>query len=499
MTALDRARPNRRRLARAASGLSLVVVVAACTSSAGSPASSALATTTTRTPSQKGGTTAPSTGRGRHRAASVTGTDWTVYHRYASGSGRGPATLPLSHLVSAWTSKVLDGELYGEPLVWRSDVYVATEEDTVYALSAKTGGVIWSHHLATPVPAGDLPCGNIAPVVGITSTPVIDASRGELFVVADELVDGTAHHEFYGLDATTGRIEVSQGADPPGAYVPALLQRASLTLDDGRVVFGFGGNYGDCSTYHGFVESVPETGGRADFFEVDRGAGESQGAIWMGGAAPVVGSKGNLWVAAGNGSVSSPSGPYDDSDSVLELSPSLKLLQFFAPASWWSDNANDYDLGSEVPAVLPNGLVVQAGKSQTVYLLRAGKLGGIGHALERITGFCGNDVDGGVAFDGSTVYLPCENGVIAMATDAATKTFRELWQTPTGAGGPPILAGGYLWSLEGGTLYALSPRTGRAAATYEVGGAATDFPTPSVGDGLLLAPSADQVHAFRQS
>ena len=145
--------------------------------------------------------------------------------------------------------------------------------------------------------------------------------------------------------------------------------------------------------------------------------------------------KGDVWVAAGNGSVRSP-GRYDDSDSVLELSPSLKLLQFFAPSDWYNDNANDRDLGSSVPAVLPNGLVVQAGKSQTVYLLRASRLGGIGGQVDEKTNICGNDVDGGVAFSGSTAYLPCENGVMAVATDAKTLKLRVLWQTPTGAGGP---------------------------------------------------------------
>jgi len=354
---------------------------------------------------------------------------------------------------------------------------------------------VWSRHLATPVPSGDLPCGNIGPTVGITSTPVIDTARGEIFVVADELVSGRPRHEFYGLSTADGAIIVKQHVDPPGADTAAILQRASLTLDGGEVVFGFGGNYGDCSSYHGWVESVPVSGGKAHFFEVDAHAGDSQGAIWMGGGAPVLNAKGDVWVAAGNGSVHSP-GRYDDSDSVLELSPSLKLLQVFAPSDWYDDNANDRDLGSSVPAVLPNGLVVQAGKSQTVYLLRASRLGGIGGQVDEKTNICGNDVDGGVAFSGSTVYLPCENGVMAVATDAKTLKLRVLWQTPTGAGGPPILAGGLVWTISSGNLFALSPRTGKAVERFSINGAATDFPTPSFGDGHLLAISNDQVYGF---
>ncbi len=423
-------------------------------------------------------------------------TDWLVYHRYATGSAEGPAGLHLSHLKAAWTSPVLDGSLYGNPLVWGKDVYVATENDTVYALSASKGKVLWRHHLATPVPSGDLPCGNIGPTVGITSTPVIDTARREIFVVADELVKGSPRHVLYGLNTGNGKLELGQRVDPPGAYTPAILQRASLTLDDSRVIFGYGGNDGDCSRYHGWVESVPVTGGKADFFEVDHPRGDDQGAIWMGGAAPVIDSKGDVWAAAGNGSVSSP-GRYDDSDSVLELSPTMKLLQFFAPSDWYSDNGSDYDLGSSVPALLADGLVVQAGKSQTAYLLKASHLGGIGGQRSELHHVCGADIDGGVAVAGTTVYLPCEAGIMAVSANPKTLKMRQLWQTSTGAGGPPILAGGYVWTMSGGTLFALNPRNGSPVQEVNVGGAATDFPTPSVGDGLLLAPATNQVHAYR--
>ena len=64
-----------------------------------------------------------------------------------------------------------------------------------------------------------------------------------------------------------------------------------------------GGNYGDCAAYRGLVIAVPETGGTPKMFTVDAAADESQGAIWMGGAAPVVDSGGDIWVSAGNGSV----------------------------------------------------------------------------------------------------------------------------------------------------------------------------------------------------
>jgi polyvinyl alcohol dehydrogenase (cytochrome) len=420
--------------------------------------------------------------------------NWTVYHHDLAGSGD-VSGIDLSHLKKSWTSKSLDGQLYGEPLVLGSTLYVATENDSVYALSASTGRVLWRHHLATPVPSNDLPCGNISPTVGITSTPVIDVARKEIFVVADELVKGRPHHKLFGLALANGKTELSEGVDPHGADAAAILQRASLTLDGTRVVFGYGGNSGDCSTYHGWVESVPVTGGKATFFEVDDRPGDYQGAIWMGGAAPIVTKNGDIYVAAGNGSATARSAAFDDSDSVLELSSSLKLLHYFAPSDWRSDNASDSDLGSAAPAVLPNGLIVQAGKSRTIYLLRS-SLGGIGHQLQQKTNECGADFDGGVAFSGGTVYLPCEAGVMAVLTNATHHTMKVLWQTSSGAGGPPILAGGLVWSMGGGNLYALSAKSGNIVEQFSVGSSATDFPTPSVGDGRLYATSADQVHAF---
>jgi len=421
--------------------------------------------------------------------------DWTVYHGDPAGSGDAGPSLDLSPAHAVWTSPVLDGAVFSEPLVLGSTVYVTTENDTVYALRATNGSVAWSTHVATPVPSGALPCGDISPVEGFTGTPVIDPARDELFAVADELVSGTPSFSLIGVDLSNGRVELHQDVSPPGASTPALLQRTGLALDGGNVLFGFGGNYGDCGSYHGWVVAVPEAGGATGTFEVDDSDGESQGAVWMGGAAPEIDASGNIWVAAGNGSVHGP-GTYDDSDSVLELSSDLALRHFFAPSDWYADNAADRDLGSSAPALVGTQ-VVQIGKSQTAYLLNASNLGGIGGQLASVHPVCGNDVDGGTAVSGQTVYLPCASGVIAMAVGSpSSPSLRVLWNTSSGAIGPPIIAGGFVWSIGGGHLDALLPASGALAQSFPLGEQDNHFPTPSFGDGLLLAPSAHQIHAF---
>lgn len=424
--------------------------------------------------------------------ATAAGAKWTVYHATPSGSGAFRGSISLSAVHQAWQSPALTGQLYGEPLVDGKYVYVATTADVVYALNASDGSVAWSATVGTPVAASSLPCGDISPTVGIVGTPVIDAARHEIFVVADEQASGSPSHHLIGLDTSTGTVLLDQAVDPPGSTPSAQLQRTGLNLLRGSVVFGMGGNSGDCSTYHGWVVSVPETGGEAHRFEVDKEA--SEGAIWMGGAAPVVQGRKAVWVASGNGS--NTSGEPQDSDSVLELSPTLERLDVFTPSSWAQDNTNDLDLGSTVPALLSHGHVVQVGKSQTAYVLKRSHLGGIGGQLSTVTGLCGSTFDGGSAINGSTVYLPCRKGPIS-ATVSKTGELHVNWASSVSSAGPPILAGGLVWVIDqSGHLDSLDAASGAINQQLSIGSVANHFPTASVGDGLLFAPATNSVVAF---
>jgi outer membrane protein assembly factor BamB len=419
-----------------------------------------------------------------------------VYHGDLAGSGAAVGVRSVDTSVRAWTSPGLDGQVYGEPLLYASDVYVATEDDSVYALSSATGAVVWSRHIGPAVPRSALPCGNISPTVGVTGTPVIDPSRREVFVVADELVGDAPRHYLFGLDAYSGAVRLSTPVDPPGSDPAALLQRTGLTLDRGSVVFGMGGNFGDCGSYRGRVVSVPEGGGSPSFFTVDSGPDQREGAIWMGGAAPAVDGQGHIWVTAGNGSVASAGRAYDHSDSALELSAGLQLLQYFAPADWRSDNSTDLDMSTS-PAVLGNGQVLVAGKSRIAYLLDAGHLGGIGGQEAELRLPCGDDVDGGASVSGTTVYLPCLTGPVALTVSTSPPGLSTVWSGGLG-GGPPILAAGEVWTIgQNGSLYGLDSRTGTDRQSAYLGAEVNHFPTPAIGDGLLVAPTATGVVAFR--
>ena len=161
---------------------------------------------------------------------------------------------------------------------------------------------------------------------------------------------------------------MNQNVDPEGSTPAALLQRTGLTLDAGHVVFGYGGNFGDCSSYHGWVMSVPEAGGTPAAYAVDSAAGDSQGAMWMGGAAPVVDASGNIWVTSGNGWSPRRATPTTTATRCSSSRP-LALEQYFAPTSWASDNARDLDFSTSV-GLLDDGQAVAASKSRTVFLLK---------------------------------------------------------------------------------------------------------------------------------
>ena len=367
---------------------------------------------------------------------------------------------------------------------------------------ATAGKVLWARHLATPVKASNLPCGDIAPTVGITSTPVIDPARSEIFVVADEAARAPriASHHLIGLDLYTGDILLDEVIDPPGSQPAAQLQRASLAIDRGNVIIGLGGNSGDCGQYHGLVISAPEDGSPPSTYVVANFPGDKQGAVWMGGAAPAIDAQGNIWVSTGNSAFFSSTDHYDGSDGVLKLSPSLKLLDYFAPSTWYNDNANDFDL-STAPAILPNGLVFVAGKSFSVYTLDESHLGHVGGQLQTTADFCGDDPDGGIADLHGLLFVPCRDGLRAVRPTASAPP-KAIWHTTSGADASPIIAGGLVWSIASGgagndgNLYALNPNTGAVMQTVNVCCSVSSFPSPSAADGLILAPAGYQVHAF---
>jgi outer membrane protein assembly factor BamB len=180
------------------------------------------------------------------------------------------------------------------------------------------------------------------------------------------------------------------------------------------------------------------------------------------------------------------------------LSSTLQRLQYFAPTSWASDNAKDLDL-SMGPALLSDGQVVASGKSARAYLLNGSHLGGIGGQEAELDGVCSDDVDGGAAVMGTTVFIPCLSGIVALQVSSSPARLQTLWTSPVG-GGPPIIAAGLVWTIgQNGMLSGLNPTTGAVQQQVSIGTPINHFPTPSVGGGVLLAAAGSHVVAFTAS
>src|SRR5437763_11815864 len=110
--------------------------------------------------------------------------DWPTYQHSTDRAGVGGAGTTFSDVQATWTTGGLDGAVYAEPLYVGGRVLVATENNTIYAFDAASGGGLWQTHLADAVDAGRLPCGNIRPSVGITGTPTVDTDSGLLYTAA---------------------------------------------------------------------------------------------------------------------------------------------------------------------------------------------------------------------------------------------------------------------------------------------------------------------------
>lgn len=387
-----------------------------------------------------------------------TAADWTTYHHDPARTGVTTGVAPFGSagaLRRAWTAG-LDGAVYGEPLVIGSRVVAATENDSLYALDAATGAVLWRQHVGTPATLAQLPCGDINPL-GITSTPVYDPATGRVFALAET---SGGQHLLVGVDVTTGRVAVRVPVTLPRGTQSAFQQRAALALVRGRVYIPFGGLYGDCGSYVGTVVSLTTAGTSPQFYSVPT---SREGGIWATGG--VVAAGGRLLVSVGNGA--STSG-YDGSDSVVALSPGLSRLDFFAPSSWASDNLHDKDLGSLTPAVV-GSFVYADGKSGTAYTMRLSQLGGIGGQVSARS-VC--RAFGTTAVSGSTVYVPCTDGTRAVRI-GSDGSISVVWHTPVPARGSPVVGGGVVWVVDysAGRLYALDPASGAVRASVDVGAA----------------------------
>jgi hypothetical protein len=241
----------------------------------------------------------------------------------------------------------------------------------------------------------------------------------------------------------------------------------------------FGGLDGDCGPYRGSIVGVPASGSGALVTYTVPTAREA--GMWAAGG-PVVGPNGTIYVGAGNGAATAP--PFDGSDSITALSPLLKRVGIFAPSTWPRDNATDADLGSSAPSLLSDGMMLADGKNGHAYLLNAKHLTGVGSQVA-LAPVCA--AFGGMATQGTTVYVPCISGGMAAVNTSGSK-LKVRWRGPGGAQGSPVLGGGAVWVSDwnAGALYELSPASGHVRHKIGLGSPLPHFASPSLSGQLVL-------------
>ncbi len=427
--------------------------------------------------------------------------DWPNFHRDAGHTGFDGQNVVFNGASKDWTSAGLDGAVYAQPLVVGNRVFVATENNSVYAFDAASGATVWHYNAGAPESGGNFNCGNIDPN-GITGTPVIDTTAGRLYAVATIDVSNTPRYELITLDINTGNAIGSPiTLSYTGFDTKTQGQRGALGFLNNMVYVPFGGRDGDCPPYDGVVFGVPTGGGSLIHYTTpSRGTGAG---MWSTGGVTNDGT--NLFVSTGNADVGGCTPTYVYDDSVLKLSPTLQKLDQFAPSDWSSLSCSDADLGSTAPLLLGNGLVFIQGKESIAYLLNQNALGSTFSGSTFNAGGqafagpgCNGMVFGAAAYRAPYVYVPCDSGgLLALNVNAGAKTFSKAWQASNGKSGPPIIAGGAVWDIDSsGTLNAFDPATGRVLFTDSPGSFSTSFPTLAAGDGRLFVATDSNVVSY---
>jgi len=501
------------------------------------------------------------------------GTDVVTYKNDVSRTGQNltETTLTLANVNSTSFGKVrtlgTDGKVDAQPLFLskltvagavHNVVFVATENDSVYAFDANTGATLWKVSLlgAGESPSGTHGCGQVTPTIGVTSTPVIDRSagaHGTIFVVAMSN-NGTDHQRLHALDVTTGaellggptEIMASYAAPAGGGtriFDPGQYEeRAALLLSQGTIYTSWT-SHCDFAPYTGWVIAYSEAtlGQTATLNIAPNGTGTGYGnagpAIWMSGGGPAADAAGNVYLLAGNGAFEQtltaagfPTGG-DFGNSFVKLTLSghtLAVADYFAMSNAVAESDADTDLGSGGTLLLPdvtdaNGVVrhlmVGAGKDHNMYVVNRDAMGKFSAASNNIWQELPGVLAGGIWstpawFNNTLYYGPFNGHVLAFslvqARFSATPSSTSPQAFPYPGSSPAVsangTANGIVWAHQNGgsaVLHAYEASNlgdelynSSQAGSRDQFGAGNKFITPMIADGQVFVGTPGGVVVF---
>jgi hypothetical protein len=333
-----------------------------------------------------------------------------------------PASVNSSSFGLEWTVAV-DGLVSAQPLYMNAltingaphnVVFVATENDSVYAFDGDTGAVLWQASLipqgTTAVTASMIQYTSGQQVFGIMGTPVIDPNTNTMYVVGETAEQNATYfpHRLHALDLTTGAEKFGGPVliSNPQMQPVHKLQRPGLLLAGGEVYVGIGALQ-DKNPYNGLLFAFNAATLAQDAVWVPTATG-TQGGVWTGGASPTVDEHGNIYIAIGQGTFD---GVTNYGEAAVRLSPSLQVLDYFAPYNYATYDAADLDLGSNGVMVVPDQdgpyphELITCGKAAPIYVLNRDNMGQVGTSSDSVIQEISGQV--GVPPSGSTVQSPC--------------------------------------------------------------------------------------------
>jgi len=507
----------------------------------------------------------------------TSGTDVVTYKNDLARSGQNltETVLTLANVNASGFGKLrflaTDGRVDAQPLYLaalslqgaaHNVVFVATENDSVYAFDADSGALLWHVSLlgAGETPSGPHACGQIVPVIGITSTPVIDraaGSHGTLYVVAMSN-SGADHQRLHALDLTTGAELLGGPRDITATYLAPgggtrtfdpgqYAERAALLLSRG-VIYTSWTSHCDISPYTGWVIAYAQTDlAQTAVLNVapngtGTGAGTAGPAIWMSGGGPGADAAGNIYLLTANGAFETtldangfPSNG-DYGNSFLKLSTAgggLSVADYFTMSNEVSESQADLDLGSGGQMLLPDltdstntirHLVVGAGKDGNIYVVDRDSMGrfspGGNNIWQQLTQVLGNGSSGGIwstpaYFNGTVYYGPSGGNLLAFplgsARLAASPSSASSVTFPYPGTFPAVSANGssngivwahqntnpaVLYAFDAGNLGHELYDSSQAANGRDQFGAGNKFITPTIADGKVFVGTQTGVAVF---
>ena len=319
----------------------------------------------------------------------------------------------------------VDGQVYAQPLFvpdvtikghHYNVVYIATENDSVYAFDADQVQLVaplWKTSFLHPLIVttvstmdvfGKYPSHDIQPTIGITGTPVIDLTTNTMYVVAMTKEYGNRYMQrLHALDITTGKdmpgspmtilaLVKGEGYDKIEG-IPSMVpfnarqanQRPALLFVNGVVYIAWGA-FGDTDPYHGWLIGYTYNGKAFQQVGVYNTTPDGQeGGIWMSGAGPAADAEGNVYLTTSNGTFDlDQPGHRDAGSSFVKLNThnGLALSDYFTPFNQECLSGRDEDIGAGGVLLLPEQphtahphILVGVGKEGRIYVIDQDHMG----------------------------------------------------------------------------------------------------------------------------